>query len=112
MASTVKVSVRTRASGTPCDSRHANQPKVTAAIVGVISAMRCSMSLPNKRSSLETGRRRISSPSGGSITRFTVTVPSVTMLIHRIWTAASGSGKPPSNASSSTSTSAIEVANR
>ena len=36
--------------------------------------------------------RSISSPSGGSITRFTVSVPSVTMLIHRICTAASGSG--------------------
>ena len=112
IASSVKVSLRTRASGAPSASRQANQPKVSAAIVGAIRATRPSSARSSRAASRGTGRRRISWPSGGSITRFTVTVPSVTMLIHRICTAASGIGRPASSASSSTASAAIEVENR
>ena len=44
--------------------------------------------------------------------KFTVTVPSVTMLIHKICTAASGSGYPISSANSKTATSSTEVTNK
>lgn len=73
-------------------SRQANQPKAAAAAVSAISAVRTSMLRSKSASSRGTGGRCISLPLAGSITRFTVSVPSVTMLIHRICTAASGSG--------------------
>ncbi len=112
MASSVKVSVRTCSSATPWPMRQAYQPKVTHTAALAISSTRSSIVPSSSRSLRGTGARRISSPAGGSITRFTVSVPSVTMLIHRICTATSGSGRPASSASISTTTSSIEVANR
>ena len=71
--------------------RQANQPKVTATDHRRHQRHAAEQRRGRAaRSSRGTGARRISSPSGGSITRFTVTVPSVTMLIHRINIVAEG----------------------
>ena len=87
-------------------------PKMTVTELATINTRRCTIDRVINASPAGVGGRRISSPSSPSMIKFTVTVPSVTMLIHKICTAASGSGYPISSANSKTATSSTEVTNK
>ncbi len=88
-----------------------SQPRVTMTMAGTITNMRPRSTRSMRGSWGSMGWRLISSPSAGSMMRFTVMSPSVTRLFHKIWTAANGGGSPTIRAANSTATSANAVDN-